>query len=92
VGLLLAAMHRRPGLASPRLVVVSVLRILAAATVAAAAAYGIWWALDELLGRALWAQIVSLGVGLIAGAAVYLAASRLLGVRELEALKALRRR
>jgi len=92
VGLLLAAMHRRPGLASPRLVVVSVLRILAAATVAAGAAYGIWRALDELLGRALWAQIVSLGVGLVAGAAVYLAASRLLGVRELEALKALRRR
>jgi putative peptidoglycan lipid II flippase len=92
VALLLAAMRKRPGLASPRLVALSVLRILAAAAVAAAAAYGIWWALDELLGRALWAQIVSLGVGLVAGAAIYLAAARLLGVRELEALQALRRR
>ena len=44
-----------------------------------------------MLGRDLWAQIVSLGVGLTAGAGVYLAAARLLGMRELEALKALRR-
>jgi putative peptidoglycan lipid II flippase len=92
VGLLLAAMRRRPGLASPRQVVVSVIRILFAAAVAAAAAYAVWWALDQLLGRALWAQIVSLGGGLVVGAAVYLAAARLLGVRELEALRALRAR
>jgi putative peptidoglycan lipid II flippase len=92
VGLLLAAMRRRPGLASPRRVVASVIRILLAAAVAAAAAYALWWALDQLLGRALWAQIVSLGGGLVVGAGVYLAAARLLGVRELEALRALRRR
>ncbi len=91
VGLLLAAMRERPGLASPRQVVVSVARILVAAAIAGAAAYGIWWALDELLGRALLAQVVSLGVGLVAGGAVYLGAARLLGVRELEALRALRR-
>ena len=47
--------------------------------------------LDELLGRELWAQIVSLGSGLAAGGLVYLGAARLLGVRELEALRALRR-
>ena len=91
VGLLLAAMRERPGLASPRQVVVSVARILVAAAIAGAAAYGIWWALDELLGRALLAQVVSLGVGLVAGGAVYLGAARLLGVRELDALRALRR-
>jgi putative peptidoglycan lipid II flippase len=92
VGLLLVAMRRRPGLASPRQVVVSVIRIVLAAAVAAAAAYAVWWGLDQLLGRALWAQIVSLGGSLIVGAAVYLAAARLLGVRELEALRALRSR
>ncbi|MGH3012486.1 MAG: murein biosynthesis integral membrane protein MurJ [Gaiellaceae bacterium] len=91
VGLLLVVMRKRPGLASPRLVVVSVARILAAAAVAAGAAYGVWWGLDELLGRALWAQIVSLGVGLVVGGVVYLGFARLLGVRELEALRALRR-
>ena len=91
VGLLLVAMRRSPGLAGARLVVVSVARILVASALAAAAAYGVWWALDDLLGRALWAQIVSLGAGLVAGGAVYLGAARLLGVRELEALRALRR-
>jgi len=92
VGVLLVVMRRSPGLAGARLVVVSVVRILAASAVAAAAAYGAWWALDELLGRHLWAQIVSLGTGLAAGGVVYLAAARVLGVRELEALRALRRR
>ena len=72
-------------------VVASVLRIVLASALAAGAAYGVWWALDDVLGRDLWAQIVSLGVGLTAGAGVYLAAARLLGMRELEALKALRR-
>ena len=91
VALLLIAMRRRPGLAGVRGVVASVLRILLASAVAAGVAYGVWWVLDDLLGRDLWAQIVSLGVGLTAGAGVYLAAARLLGVRELEALKALRR-
>ncbi len=91
VALLLIAMRRRPGLAGVRGVVASVLRILLASAVAAGVAYGVWWVLDDLLGRDLWAQIVSLGVGLTAGAGMYLAAARLFGVRELEALKALRR-
>ncbi len=89
VGLLLAAMRRSPGLAAPRLVVGSFVRILLASGIGAAAAFGAWWLLDEALGRQLWAQIVSLGVGLVAGGAVYLAAARLLGVRELQALRAL---
>jgi putative peptidoglycan lipid II flippase len=90
VGLLLVAMRRRPGLASPRLVAGSVARILVASGIAAGAAFGAWWLLDEVLGRSLLAQIVSLGAGLAVGGAVYLAAARLLGVRELEALRALR--
>jgi peptidoglycan biosynthesis protein MviN/MurJ (putative lipid II flippase) len=84
-------MRRRPGLAGLRGVVASVLRILVASAVAGGAAYGLWWALDDVLGRELWAQIVSLGSGLALGVAVYYGAARLLGVRELEALKALRR-
>ncbi len=91
VVLLLAAMRRSPGLAGARGVLASVARILAASAVAAAVAYGVWWGLDDLLGRELWAQIVSLGSGLTVGGAVYFGAARLLGVRELEALKALRR-
>jgi putative peptidoglycan lipid II flippase len=92
VGSLLLVMRRSPGLARPRGVAASALRILAASAAAAGAAFGAWWVLDELFGRALWAQIVSLGVGLGVAVLVYLAAATLLGVRELEALRALRRR
>ena len=91
VGILLAAMRKDPGLAGTRLVIASVIRILAASAIAGAGAFAFWWALDDLLGRALWAQVVSLSAGLAVGAVVYLAAARLLGVRELEALRALRR-
>ncbi len=91
VGLLLFAMRRSPGLASPRLVAASVARILLASGIAAAAAFGAWWLLDDVLGRSLPAEIVSLAAALAAGGAVYLATARLLGVRELEALRALRR-
>ena len=90
VALLLVAMRRRPGLSSPRLVAGSIARILVASGIAAAVAYGAWWLVDDVAGRDLWAQIVSLSIGLAAGGAVYLGAARLLGVRELEALRALR--
>jgi putative peptidoglycan lipid II flippase len=67
-------------------------RIVAAAAVLAAASYGVWRGLDDALGRALWAQLVSMGTALVAGTAVYLVSCRLLGVRELNALLALRER
>jgi putative peptidoglycan lipid II flippase len=38
----------------------------------AAAAYAVWWALDHLLGRALWAQVVAVGLAYAAGGIVYL--------------------
>jgi putative peptidoglycan lipid II flippase len=49
----------------------AVLRMLAAAAVLGGVAYGIWYGLDELLGRSLIAQIVSVGVGVAAGALAY---------------------
>jgi putative peptidoglycan lipid II flippase len=50
------------------------LRMLGAAGLLGGAAYAVWWALDELLGRELAAQIASVGGGLLAGFAVYAAA------------------
>ena len=92
VVLLLVAMRRRPGLAGVRqVVVVRRSGSWPPRPSPPAPRTALWWVLDDLLGRDLWAQIVSLGVGLSAGAALYLAAARVLGVRELEALKALRR-
>jgi putative peptidoglycan lipid II flippase len=51
----------------------AVLAMLVAAAVLCGVAYGVWWALDDLLGRALPAQIVSVGLGVLAGLAAYAA-------------------
>ena len=53
--------------------------------------YGVWWALDDVLGDEFFDQLVAVGVALAAGGAVYLGACWLLRVRELRALLALRR-
>jgi putative peptidoglycan lipid II flippase len=63
------------------------LRALAAMTVAAGAlcavAYAVWWSLDDLLGRSLPAQIVSVGLGVTTGLVAYGAV--VLGLRVAEA-------
>jgi len=68
------------------------LRIVLAAAVLAVVSYGVWRGLDEAFGRALWAQLVSVGSALVTGTLAYLVSCRLLGVRELNALLALRER
>ena len=47
------------------------IRILVAAAISAAAARGLWAGLDHVLGRALPAQVVSVGVSLLVAAAIY---------------------
>jgi putative peptidoglycan lipid II flippase len=49
-------------------------KMLAAGAVLAGASYGVWHELDQALGRSLIAQIVSLGLGIAVGIAVYAAA------------------
>ena len=68
------------------------LRILVAAAILAAVAYEVWERLDDALGRSFWAQLASLGTALLAGTLAYLFSCRLLEVRELDALLALRER
>ena len=70
----------------------SVIRITLAGLLLAGVSYGVWRGLDEALGRRFVAQLVSLGLALAAGGAVYLGVCRLLGVKELQALRLLRRR
>jgi putative peptidoglycan lipid II flippase len=57
----------------------------------AAVAWTVWRLLDAELGRALPAQVVSLGLGLLLGYAAFFGACRVLGVRELETMLRLRR-
>jgi putative peptidoglycan lipid II flippase len=46
-------------------------QMLVGAAVLAAVAYGVWWLLDDALGRSIPAQILSLGAALLISSAVY---------------------
>ena len=92
VALLFVALRRRVG----RLELHQTARSFALVTVASASlgvvAYGVWYVLDSALGRSFPAQLVSLGVALFVGGAVYLAVCRALRVREIATLLSLRDR
>jgi putative peptidoglycan lipid II flippase len=70
----------------------SVTRIFVASCAVAVVAYFVWKPLDSILGRSFPAQIVSLGAALVASAWVYLAGCRVLRVREMATLDAVRAR
>jgi putative peptidoglycan lipid II flippase len=66
-------------------------KMIAAGAVLAAASYGVWYGLDQALGRSLIAQIVSLGVAIAVGIGVYavaVAAMRLDEVAQIRRLVA----
>ena len=50
---------------------IAMAQVLAASVVFALTAYGVWWVLDDALGRSLRAQVVSVLGGLTAGTIVY---------------------
>jgi putative peptidoglycan lipid II flippase len=92
VGMLLVALRRRIG----RLDMTETVRSFGLVTVASAllgvTSFVVWRGLDEALGRSFLAQLVSLGLALVVGGAVYLAPCRALRVRELATLLSLRGR
>jgi putative peptidoglycan lipid II flippase len=59
-------------------------RMLVAAAAFAAVAYGVWWLLDDGLGRSLFGQLISVGSALTAGALVYTGVVLALRVPEAE--------
>jgi putative peptidoglycan lipid II flippase len=89
---LLAVLRSRMGRLDGRAIASSYARIAVASAAAAGAAFAVWYGLDEALGRALGAQVLSVGTAILSGAAVYLAAAALLRVREFQTLLSLRRR
>jgi putative peptidoglycan lipid II flippase len=89
---LLVLLRRRIGLPDLRQTGNAVVRITIASVAAALVGYAVWWPLDDVLGRSLVAQIVSLGSALAGAGVAYLAACRALRVREMQALLSLRGR
>jgi putative peptidoglycan lipid II flippase len=67
----------------------AILRMLVATAGLSAVAYGTWRLLDEAIGRALWAQCVSVGVAIAAGGVVYVVGVWLLRVPEARQIRAL---
>jgi len=89
---LLVLMRRRVGLEHVGRTMAVVARIAVAAGAGAASAFGVWYGLDEWLGRTTLAQTVSLVAALLAAGLAYAGLARALGIRELEALLLLRAR
>jgi putative peptidoglycan lipid II flippase len=67
-------------------------RVIAAAAALAGATYGVWYVLDDALGRGLGAQILSISAALVSGAVVYLGAIVALRVPEVRQIATLARR
>ena len=82
---------RRVGGVEAATTLTALARIIVASVAASVVAVAVWWGLDALVGRGIVGQIVSVGLALGLGTVAYLGASRLLGVRELGSLLALRR-
>jgi putative peptidoglycan lipid II flippase len=87
--LMLLFLRRRTGGLEVARAAAALARITAAAVAGAALGGGVWLVLDQALGRALGAQLVSLGVALAVAAGGYLTACRWLRVGELGSLLAL---
>jgi putative peptidoglycan lipid II flippase len=64
-------------------------KMLGAAALLAGTSYVIWYGLDQALGRSLIAQIVSLGIGISAGIAVYTGVILALRIREAHQIRGL---
>ena len=92
VVLLAAALRRRLGRLELTETVASFARVALAAAVLAGVAFGVWWGLDQGLGRSFPAQATSVGAALVAGGAAYLAVCRALRVPEVTTLLSLRDR
>jgi putative peptidoglycan lipid II flippase len=89
---LVLVFRRRIGRIEGRRILDAYGRILVASALGAAAALAVWYGLDDVLGRTLAAQAASVVAGVVAGGAAFLAAARILRIRELDALRSLIRR
>jgi putative peptidoglycan lipid II flippase len=89
---LVILMRRRIGRIGFGAIADSVSRIVVASAIVAGVTYGVWYGVDQVTGRSFIGQLVSVGTALAAAVGVYFVACRVLRVRELGALLALRSR
>jgi putative peptidoglycan lipid II flippase len=83
---LVALLRRRLGTVDAARMAGSLVRVTAAAVALAGASYGVWYLLDDVLGRGFGGQFLSLTAAFAAGVAAYLVSCRLLRVHELDSL------
>jgi putative peptidoglycan lipid II flippase len=90
---LMVLLGPRIGGVDARRVALSAARSIVALIPLAAVSYGAWWGLDALLGRRLWAQMISVGVAYATGGAAYCLAAWAMRMPELrEMVNVIRRR
>ena len=66
---------------------IAVAQMLVASALLAGAAYGLWWLLDDALGRGLGGQLVSVGAACAAGTSLYAGAVLTMRVHEARQLR-----
>ena len=69
--------------------VIAVAQMCVAAAALGGAAYLTWWGIDDAAGRSVPAQIVSVGLAIVAGSLIYAGAVLLMRIREAEQILAL---
>ncbi|HLA82180.1 MAG TPA: murein biosynthesis integral membrane protein MurJ [Thermoleophilia bacterium] len=90
---LMVLLSPRIGGVDARRVAWSGARAIVALIPLSAVAYGVWWGLDAILGRRVWAQVVSVGLAYVIGGVAYCLAAWAMRVPELrEVVNVLRRR
>jgi putative peptidoglycan lipid II flippase len=89
---LLVVFRRRVGQLDWRRIASSFVRVVIAGAIAAGVAFGIWYVIDDAVGRGLGGQLVSLLPALAAAGAVYVVLCRAIGVPEVRTLLSLGRR
>jgi putative peptidoglycan lipid II flippase len=72
-----------------RRTLIAVVQMCAASALLGIVSYGVWWGLDQALGRSLLAQIVAVGAALAAGVAVYVGTVLALRISEAQQIRAL---
>jgi putative peptidoglycan lipid II flippase len=70
-------------------ILAATVRILIATAALGAVSYGVWYELDEAVGRSLAGQVVSLGGGILVGIVVYTAAVLAMRVEEAQQIRRL---